>query len=186
MARGAAAQQQKLNSKGDQLGGQAQQIMGSELPVIQSQLQNPGYDPTTAAAIRRSGLDTVNTAFDASKFSAAQRAGSTGNDAMYYASADKTAQDRAGALSTAATNAEMDIGKQKLASQQQAIADASQLYGYNTNAMGLMYDQAGKMITAQPSVMDNIQQGVNIAKTGLGAAAGPIKAATGVNIASTS
>ncbi len=88
--------------------------MGMELPVIQNQLENPGYDPVTAAAIRRSGMDTANTAFDAAKFSADRRAGATGNEAAFYGSNNDMALKRAEALSRVATGAEEDIGKQKL------------------------------------------------------------------------
>jgi len=56
----------------------------------------------------------------------------SGNDAMYYASANDLAQKRQ-RLSTASTGAEVEIGKQKLQSQQQAITDASQLYGFNNS-----------------------------------------------------
>lgn len=153
MARGqsgaADAQRQLTNYEGAGSGEQARQIMGMELPAIQGQLNNPGYDPVTSAAIRRSGMDTTNTAFDASKFSAAQRAGSTGNDAMFYASANDLAQKRAAGLSTAATGAEVEIGKQKLASQQQAVQDASQLYGFNKNAQVDLYGQGVGALNAR-------------------------------------
>jgi hypothetical protein len=153
MARGqsAAADSQRnlTNSVAAGSGTQANQIMGMELPVIQGQLQNPGYDPVTQAAIRRSGMDTVNTAYDASKFSAAQRAGATGNDAMFYGSNADLASKRAGALSTASTGAEVEIGKQKLASQQQAITDASQLYGFNSKAMTDLYGTGAEALKAR-------------------------------------
>lgn len=100
-------------------------------------------------------MDTANSAFDAAKFSAAQRAGSTGNDAMYYASADKLAQDKAAADATAATNAEVTIGKQKLDSQQQAIQDASQLYGINTNAATNLYGNATTAMGDRASVLQD-------------------------------
>jgi len=64
--------------------------------------QEPGFDPITAAAIRRSGMDATNTA-STLQIQRAQRAGSTGNDAMYYASANDLAQKRAAGLSTAST-----------------------------------------------------------------------------------
>jgi hypothetical protein len=146
VARGAAQQQQLLNQQAGQSGQQAQQVFGAEFPVIQSQLQNPGYDPMTQAAIRRAGMDTVNTAFDASKDSAARRASATGNEAAFYGSANDLALKRAGELSTAATNAEMDIGKQKLASQQQAITDASQLYGINKQSQDQLYGAANQAL----------------------------------------
>src|ERR1700731_728959 len=146
MPRGAQQQQQLLNTTAANSGQQANQILGSELPVIQGQLQNPGYDPVTQAAIRRAGMDTVNTAFDASKDSAARRASATGNEAAFYGSANDLALKRAGALSTAATGAELDIGKQKLLSQQQAIQDASQLYGdASRNQVGL-YGEANQAL----------------------------------------
>ena len=134
MPRGAAQQENLQNKTAATYQGQGAQAFNAEMPVLQNQLNNPGFDPVTAAAIRRSGVDTANSAFDAAKFSAAQRAGATGNDAMFYASADKIAQDKAAADSTAATNAEVTIGKQKLDSQQQAIQDASQLYSFANNA----------------------------------------------------
>lgn len=139
MARGAKEEQHAMDKTARDYQAAAAPLYNQESGVISGQLKNPGFDPVTEAAIRRSGMDTVNTVFDASKFSAAQRAGATGNDAMYYSSADKLAQDRAKGLSDAATGAEIDIGKQKLASQQQAIQDASQLYAYNTNAATDLY-----------------------------------------------
>jgi hypothetical protein len=154
MARGAAQQEQLLNTTAGQSGAQAQQIMGMELPVIQNQLQNPGYDPVTAAAIRRAGMDTTNTAFDAAKFSAAQRAGATGNEAGFYGSANDLALKRAEALSKSATGAEEDIGKQKLQSQQQAIQDASQLYGFNKNAQVGLYGEANNALGATRGPFD--------------------------------
>jgi hypothetical protein len=168
MARGASEEKNAMNKTARDYQTAAAPLYNQETGVISNQLANPGFDPVTAAAIRRAGMDTVNTATDAAKFSAAQRAGATGNDAMYYASADKLAQDRAKGLSDAATTAEVDIGKQKLASQQQAIQDASQLYNYNTNAATDLYGVGQRaQATQQPpvslgwSAKNGLQVGVN-------------------------
>lgn len=108
MARGqSAASDQQLALTNKQAANQMQTasgVLGLETPALTQQLQHPGFDPGTADAIRRAGMDTANSALDAAKFSAAQRAGSTGNDAMYYASANDLAQKRAAGLSAAATN----------------------------------------------------------------------------------
>jgi hypothetical protein len=160
MARGAAQQQALSNQQAAGYQAAAKPLGAGATTAIEGQLANPGFDAVTSAAIRRSGMDTANSAFDAAKFSAAQRAGATGNDAMFYASADKLAQDKAAADATAATNAEVTIGKQKLDSQQQAIQDASQLYATNTRAGVDMYGQAESAMQARPSVLSDIQQGV--------------------------
>ena len=75
MPRGAAQQENLQNKTAATYQGQGAQAFNAEMPVLQNQLNNPGFDPVTAAAIRRSGVDTANSAFDAAKFSAAQRAG---------------------------------------------------------------------------------------------------------------
>jgi hypothetical protein len=165
VARGAAQQQALSNQQAAGYQAAAKPLGAGATTAIEGQLANPGFDPTTAAAIRRSGMDTANSAFDAAKFSAAQRAGATGNDAMFYASADKLAQDKAAADATAATNAEVTIGKQKLDSQKQAIQDASQLYATDTRAGVDMYGQAESAMQARPSVLSDIQQGVNTFRT---------------------
>ncbi len=139
------------------------------MPAIQAQIANPGFDPTTAAAIRSSGVDTANSAFDAAKFSAAQRAGATGNDAMYYGSADQLAQQKAAADSTAANKAEVEIGTQKLQSQQQAIQDASQLYNYANNAGDARANNATQSMIARPSALQDVGQVVGMI-TGAGTA----------------
>lgn len=162
MARGAAQQQNLENSTAAGYRSAGAPLFSAAAGATENNIANPGFDPVTAAAIRRSGMDTANTAFDAAKFSAAQRAGATGNDAMFYASADKLAQDKAAADAAAATNAEVDIGKQKLASQQQAIQDASQLYGINTGAATAATEQANQSMQARPSVLSDISQ---LAKT---------------------
>lgn len=162
MARGAAAQQNLGNKNAAGYQASAAPLGAGATTAIEGQLANPGFDPTTAAAIRRAPMDSTNSAFDAAKFSAAQRAGATGNDAMFYASADKTAQDRAAQLSTDATNSEVAIGQQKLASQQQAIQDASQLYATNTNAALGMYGQANQSMIARPSVLQDASQVVGM------------------------
>lgn len=166
MARGAKAQEDLQNNAAAGYQAQGNQMFGAEAPVIQGQLANPGFDPVTAAAIRRAGMDTANSAFDASKFSAAQRAGRTGNDAMFYASADKTSQDRAKALSDASTNAEVTIGQQKLASQQQAIQDASQLYGAANNAGDARAGLGTQSMIARPSVLQDVSGILGLATGG--------------------
>lgn len=167
MARGAKQQEDLQNNAAATYQKQGAQEFGAETPVIESQLQNPGYDPVTQAAIRRSGMDATNTAFDAAKFSAAQRAGATGNDAMFYASQDKLARDRAAGLSTASTNAEVEIGKQKLASQQQAIQDASQLYGYANTAGDARAGLATEAMKARPSALQDVEGVANMLTLGL-------------------
>ena len=149
--------------------------MGMELPVIQNQLENPGYDPVTAAAIRRSGMDTANTAFDAAKFSADRRAGATGNEAALYGSNNDMALKRAEALSRAATGAEEDIGKQKLQSQQQAIQDASQLYGFNKNAQVGLYGEANKALAQTNGPFDWFNSILTAGRQGAAAAAGALQ-----------
>jgi hypothetical protein len=157
MARGAAEQQNLENTTAAGYRTAGQPLFGAASGAVQNNIKNPGFDPVTAAGIRRSGMDTANTAFDAAKNSAAQRAGATGNDAMFYASADKLAQDKAAADAAAATNAEVTIGKQKLDSQQQAIQDASQLYGLNTTAATAATGQANQSMEARPSALQDIE-----------------------------
>jgi hypothetical protein len=172
MARGAAQQKDLLNQQAANSTAQANQVSGMELPVLQNQLQNPGYDPVTAAAIRRAGMDTTNTAFDASRDSAARRAGVTGNEAAFYGSANDLAMKRAQALSTAATGAEEDIGKQKLASQQQAITDASQLYGINKASQGQLYGEANNALSQTRGPFDWFNSILAGSKDAVGAVAG--------------
>jgi hypothetical protein len=159
MARGQSAaadsQRQLTNTQAGTQTATATGTLGLETPDLTQQLQHPGFDPTTADAIRRSGMDTTNSAFDAAKFSAAQRAGATGNDAMFYGSANDLAQKRAAGLSTAATNAETTIGKQALDSQQQAIQDASQLYGTQTGAATALYGQGVGALNARAAGTNN-------------------------------
>ena len=167
MARGAAQQENLQNSTAATYQGQGTAAYNAAMPVVQSQLANPGFDPVTQAAIRTSGVNSANSAFDASKFSAAQRAGATGNDAMFYASADKTAQDKAAADSTAATNAEVTIGTQKLQSQQQAIQDASQLYSFANSAGDARAGLATQAMSDRPSVLQDISQGIGAFKSAI-------------------
>lgn len=147
-----------MNQKASSYQSQAQPLFNADSAAIQSQLQNPGYDPTTAAAIRRSGINTANSAFDAAKFSAAERAGATGNDAMFYASGDKLAQEKAQADADAALKSEINIGQTALQSKQQAIQDASQLYNYNTTAATNLYG-TGQRAQASNTYGFNIKAG---------------------------
>lgn len=157
MARGAAQQENLENSKASSYQALAAPLNTAATGAIESQIKNPGFDPTTAAAIQRSGIDTANSAFDAARNSAAQRAGSTGNDAMFYASQNDLAQKKASADATAANNSQVEIGKQQLASQQQAIQDASQLYGINTTASTNATSQANQSMEARPSVLQDVE-----------------------------
>lgn len=156
MARGAANQENMQNAAAAEYQGQGRTAYQTAMPAIQAQIANPGFDPTTAAAIRRSGVDTANSAFDAAKFSAAQRAGATGNDAMYYASGDQLAQQKAAADSSAANKAEVEIGTQKLQSQQQAIQDASQLYNYANTAGDARANLGNQAMMSRPSTLQDI------------------------------
>lgn len=160
MARGTGTQQNIDNANATGYQKNASGMLGLETPVIQGQLQNPGFDAATSAAIRQAPLDATNSAMDAAKFSAAQRAGSTGNESMAYASANDLANKRAAALSTDALNSETEIGKQKVLSQQQAISDASQLYGTMTGAATTSTGQAGQMAAATPSVLQDLESGL--------------------------
>ena len=51
----------------------------------------------------------------------------------------------------------MDIGQQALKSQQQAIQDASQLYGTNTSAATARAGIANNAMIARPSVLQDIE-----------------------------
>jgi hypothetical protein len=74
------AQQNQLISQANQQGTQDRSLM---MPTIQSLLTSQGFTPQQQSAITQQSLGAANTAFDALRQRAANRAASTNNSAGY-------------------------------------------------------------------------------------------------------
>ena len=68
------AQQNQLISQSNQQGTQDRSLL---LPTIQSLLTSPGFTPTEQSAITQQSMGAANTAFDALRERAANRAAAT-------------------------------------------------------------------------------------------------------------
>jgi hypothetical protein len=126
-------QQNQLISQSDQQGAQDRSLL---MPTIQSLLNSTGYTPAQQSAITQQSMGAANTAFDALRERAANRAAATNDTA---ASADLTAQlgrQQAQTLASQAQQNQITFANQQLREQLAGLNALGQTYGIDTNLLG--------------------------------------------------
>jgi hypothetical protein len=126
------AQQNQLISQSNQQGTQDRSLL---LPTIQSLLTSPGYTPAEQSAITQQSMGAANTAFDALRERAANRAAT--NDTA--AAPELTAQlgrEQAQGLASQAQQNQIAFANQRTKDQLAGLSALGQTYGIDTNLLG--------------------------------------------------
>lgn len=127
------AQQNQLISQANQQGTQDRSLL---LPTIQSLLNSQGFTPAQQSAIAQQTMGAANTAFDALRERAANRAAAT-NDAA--AAPELTAQlgrEQAQTLASQAQQNQIANANRQLQDQLAGLNALGQTYGIDTNLLG--------------------------------------------------
>ncbi len=120
------AQQNQLISQSNQQGTQDRSLL---LPTIQSLLTSPGYTPAEQSAITQQSMGAANTAYDALRERAANRA----------AAPELTAQlgrEQAQSLASQAQQNQIAFANQRTKDQLAGLSALGQTYGIDTNLLG--------------------------------------------------
>ncbi len=126
-------QQNQLISQSDQASNSDRSLL---MPTIQSLLNSQGFTPQQQSDITQQSLGASNTAFDALRERAANRAAATNNAA---GAADLTAQLGREQAQTDASQAQQNqiaFANQKLNNQLAGLNALGQTYGIDTNLLG--------------------------------------------------
>lgn len=172
MARGAGQQEKLLNTQAGQLMGNAQQAYGSAYGGFQDILKSPGYSTADKSAITSATLDPIASSFGSASQDLYNRAARTRNDAALTASADQLARSKAEGLSNASGGLARTFADTALSERDRALAGLSGLYSPSLSGAGNLYGHATQAMMARPSVLSDIQQGLQIAGEIGGAGAG--------------
>jgi hypothetical protein len=153
------AQQNQLIGQSDQQGTQDRSLL---MPAISSLLNSQGYTPQQQSAITQQSLGAANSAFDALRQRAANRAAATNNSAGLN---DLTAQLGRQQAQTDASQTQQNqiaFANQQLKEQLAGLNALGQTYGIDTNLLG--------RAMGVPSELLNIRQRASTGSTtsGLG------------------
>jgi len=127
------AQQNQLISQANQQGSQDRSLM---LPTIQGLLNSPGYTPAEQSAITQQSMGAANTAFDALRERAANRAAATNDTAAAPELTAQLGRQQAQTLASQAQQNQIAFANQKLRDQLAGLNALGQTYGIDTNLLG--------------------------------------------------
>jgi hypothetical protein len=127
------AQQNQLISQSNQQGTQDRSLL---LPTIQSFLTNPGYTPAEQSAITQQSMGAANTAFDALRERAANRAAATNDTAAQPELTAQLGREQAQTLASQAQQNQIAFANQRTKDQLAGLNALGQTYGIDTNLLG--------------------------------------------------
>jgi hypothetical protein len=127
------AQQNQLISQSDQQGQMDRALM---LPTIQSLLTSTGYTPQQQSAITQQSLGAANTAFDALRQRAANRAAATNNSAGFGDLTAQLGREQAQTDASQAQKNQIAFANQALKEHLAGLNALGQTYGIDTNLLG--------------------------------------------------
>ena len=127
------AQQNQLLSQSNQQGQQDRSLL---LPSITSLLNSQGYTPQQQSAITQQSLGAANTAFNALRQRAANRAAATNNSAGYGDLSAQLGRQQAQADASQAQQNQIAFANQQLREQLSGLNALGQTYGIDTNLLG--------------------------------------------------
>jgi predicted alpha/beta hydrolase len=126
----------QTNALNQQLMGQQQSLGGQLSSQYQNILNNPGYSPTTQAAITGQSQGAVASAFDSLQQAANNRVAQTGNAAGFADLTDDLARQKAQQEASTAQQNQVTFANTALQQQNAALQGLSGLYGVDTNLLG--------------------------------------------------
>jgi len=127
------AEQNQLISQSNQQGTQDRSLL---LPTIQSLLTNPGYTPAEQSAITQQSMGAANTAFDALRERAANRAAATNDTAAAPELTAQLGREQAQSLASQAQQNQIAFANQRTKDQLAGLSALGQTYGIDTNLLG--------------------------------------------------
>lgn len=127
------AQQNQLISQSNQQGQQDRSLM---MPTIQSLLSSTGYTPQQQSAITQQSLGAANTAFDALRQRAANRAAATNNSAGFGDLTAQLGREQAQTDASQAQKNQIAFANQALREHLAGLSALGQTYGIDTNLLG--------------------------------------------------
>ena len=127
------AQQNQLISQANQ---QSTSDRSQLMPTIQSLLNSQGYTPAQQSAITQQSMGAANTAFDALRQRAANRAAATNDTAAAPELTAQLGREQAQTLASQAQQNQIAFANQQLKEQLAGLNALGQTYGIDTNLLG--------------------------------------------------
>jgi len=127
------AQQNQLISQANQSGLQDRSLL---MPTITSLLNSQGYTPQQQSAITQQSMGAVNTAFDALRQRAANRAAATNDSAGQNALDAQLGREQAQSLASTTQQNQVQFANRQLQEQLAGLSALGQTYGIDTNLLG--------------------------------------------------
>ena len=164
------AQQNQLVSQVDQ---QAQQDRSTLLPTTKNLLASRGFSPQQQSDITQQSLGSANTAFDALRQRAADRAAATNNSAGYADLLSQIGRERA--QTNAAQTGENEIGFANRERQDQlsGLSALEQAYGIDTSLLGKAIGVPAELLSVRQRASGSSSSGLG-SLFGVGAGIGSL------------
>src|ERR1700693_27195 len=151
------AQQNQMISQENQSDTQDRSLL---MPTITSLLNSHGYTPQQQSAITQQSLGAANTAFDALRQRAANRAAATNNSAGYGDLTAQLGREQAQTDASQAQQNQIQFANQQLKEQMAGLNALGQTYGIDTNLLG--------KAMGVPSELLGVRQRASSSGSGLG------------------
>jgi len=146
------AQQNQLISQSN---AQGQQDRSAMLPTITSLLNSQGYTPQQQSAITQQSLGAANTAFDALRQRAANRAAATHNSAGFGDLTAQLGREQAQTDASQAQQNQIAFANQKLKENLAGLNALGQTYGIDTNLLGKAMGVPAELLSVRQRAAQN-------------------------------
>lgn len=175
MARGqaqAAGKQLNLtNQAAAGAGSTANQIYGTMMPAVNQEIQTPGYDAATKAAMTTAGMGGIGSSYGSQAEQASERAARTRNAAGAGALQEALARNKGIAEGNEAAGLQKQFADFADQQRQQGIKTAADLYGVNQDVMARLYGLGPSTLQAR-AAGPGWAQGFKDVAQGIGALGG--------------
>ncbi|HKQ87274.1 MAG TPA: hypothetical protein VJS43_10975 [Candidatus Acidoferrales bacterium] len=151
------AQQNQLIS---QINQQAQQDRSALLPSVKGLLASPGFSPQQRSDITQQSLGAANTAFDALRERAANRAAATNNSAGYPDLLSQIGRERAQTNAAQAGQNEIAFANRERQDQLAGLNALGQAYGIDTGLLGKAIGVPSELLTVRQRASGNSSTGL--------------------------
>ncbi len=163
MARGAAEQENKLNTIGDTQTQNAQNVYNTALDSYKGVLAAPGFTKAQIGTQTKAALTPIAGQIAGSQAKLGARAAATRNTAGMVSGERDLARTGAQLSSQAAFGVQENADQVALNEADQARAGIAGLYSPTLNSAGNLYSNATNAMNSRQSVLGSIGQGVGIA-----------------------
>lgn len=164
------AQQNQLVSQTNQ---QAQQDRSALLPAVENLLSTPGFSPQQKSDITQQSLGSANTAFDALRQRAANRAAATNNSAGYADLLSQVGRERAQTNAAQASENEIGFANRERQDQLSGLSALGQAYGIDTGLLGKAIGVPAELLNVRQRASGNSSTGLG-SLLGIGAGIGSL------------